>query len=157
MLGHGGITMQFTKLRKFFLGFTLVILASTVNAISPTDAVEQLVQGTKIKDVSLSPMPHSTAMRISIDTSEGQKNIILPKSQIHIALAALKNPRTTGLNNAMISARIISQKPGLMQYSSPPAPKPMSINRLPTKQLPTPSAAAIATMSVVSANQQASK
>lgn len=152
--------ISWTKSAKCLLSFFLAAVANCALAISPSNAVEQLVQGTKIKDVSIIPVPHSSAVKLSIDTSAGQKHIILPKNQINAALSALKNPHITGTNNALVSTRIINQNPVLAHFVNPAKtinpPQKIALNQQ-TKQLPTPSAAAIATMSAVSANQQASR
>lgn len=153
-------SISWANFTKCWLGFVLAVVYQCAFAVSPSVAVEQLVMGTKIKDVSLAPLPHSNAIRLSIETSAGQKHIILAKNQVHAALSALKNPHITGKHNAMVSTRIIHQNQALAQFVTPAKianpPQKMALNQ-PTKALPTPSAAAIATMTAVSSNQQASR
>lgn len=127
------------------------------------------INGAKITGVSLAPIPNDDAMELRVRTSTGERDFIVTKSNIPVALAALKNPQLTGKENAMIANKIIQHGP-LITFMTQPVPLPppvmLATNTHESHVVnfaagnPQPQAAnapAVVAATIASANQQASR
>ncbi len=125
------------------------------------------INGAKITGVSLAPIPNDDAVELRVRTTTGERDFIITKNNIPVALSALKNPQLTGKENARIANKIIQHGP-LITYMTPPLPAPVMLaantqeghvvnfaaGNPPTKAANAP---AVVAATIASANQQASR
>jgi hypothetical protein len=145
------------------------LLTRTCFAVDITDVIAASVRNTKIISVELATIPHDDSMILAINTSGGMRNLIVTKENIPVALAALKNPQVTGIENAAISDNIIQNgpllafiapPPAIQLASNPPVPNAEVVNPAMQTQEPTmmpESAPSEVAATIASANQQASR
>jgi hypothetical protein len=157
----------FFNLIKAFAVFFL--LARACFAIDVATTIAESVKNTRIISVALATIPNDDSMILAINTSAGTRNIIVTKENIPVALAALKNPQVTGIENAAISEQIIQHgplisflnpPPALLLASNPPVPNPEVVNPAMQNQPPSmmpESAPSEVAATIASANQQASR
>jgi hypothetical protein len=141
-----------------FLLFSFTTLSAHA-AMDITEAVAQSTRNVTVTDVTLAPIPHDDAMMLMIHTNAGQRNIIVAKSAVNVAIAALMNPHISGYHNAMVTSRIIQNPIVPRQIPAPAAPLAKAI---PASELPhfvpqLASASATIAVAATAANQQASK
>jgi hypothetical protein len=147
----------------------LIILFITRNAFAMdiNALIADTVKNSKILSVSIEPIPNDDAVTLKIVTTRGERNIILTKENLPLALAALKNPQITGPQNASVSKRIV-QHGALISYMAPPQGLMLASNSpqqaivpegIPPQTVSTAPAAPPALMpaAIASANQQASR